>query len=168
MKQTKVYDVIFPIWILLFFPPVIILSLIGNLLIDSLVIISCFFVFKLDVRIHLKEFYKKIIIPVLLFGFLADIIGALILLIITMNNLVIPYKLISAINYDPLSNFKAAIIVIITMLISSVFIFLFNYQISLKKLIVEKEKRLKVAISIAVITMPWTFLLPTKWFYHGL
>jgi len=36
MKQIKLNNVIFPIWMLLFIPPVIFIALIGNFIIDSL------------------------------------------------------------------------------------------------------------------------------------
>lgn len=38
MKQVKLYNVIFPIWLLLIFPPVALIALAGNFIIDSLVI----------------------------------------------------------------------------------------------------------------------------------
>lgn len=171
MKKIKLYNVIFPIWFLLFFPPVTFITLGGNFIIDSLVILICFFVFKLaGTQNSLKTFYKKSILKVWLFGFLADIIGAAILFVtgIFGDSLGLSYKLISAINFDPFSQPAAVIIIIFAMLVSALFIFLFNYRITLKKLIAEKQLRLKVALTIAIVTIPWTFLLPTKWFYHGL
>jgi hypothetical protein len=170
MKKIRFYNVIFPIWFLLFFPPVIFISLVGNFIIDSLVIIACFFVFKLiNTKNNLKTFYKKSILKVWLFGFLADIIGAAFLLSVgTIGDyLGLPNKLISAINFDPFSNVMAVIIIIFAMLISALFIFLFNYRITLKNQISEEKLRLKIALTIAIVTIPWTFLLPTKWFYHG-
>lgn len=168
MKQIKLNNMIFPIWFLLFFPPIIFITLIGNFLIDSLVIMACFFVFKLgDTQNSLKTFYKKSILKVWIFGFLADIIGAAILFTIGIfgGSLGIPNKLITGINYDPFSHPVAVIIIILAMLISSIFIFLLNYKITFKEQIEEKMLRLKVAITIAIVTIPWTFLLPTKWFY---
>jgi hypothetical protein len=168
MKQEKLYNVIFPIWFLLFFPPIIFLTLAGNFIIDSLVILVCFFAFKLAGSYeNLETFYKKTILKVWIFGFLADILGAAILFIIGfwgdfwgMSN-----ELISAVNYDPFSNRWAVAIIIFSMLVSAIFIFLFNYRITFKNEKLEKKIRFKLALTIAIITMPWTFLLPTKWFY---
>lgn len=171
MKQTKLYNVIFPIWFLLFFPPVIFLTLIGNFIIDSLVVIACFFVFKVDAsQNNLKAFYKKSIIKVWLFGFLADFIGAAILFVLGAmgDSLEIPEGVITGICYDPFNHPMAVIIIIFAMLVSAAFIFLLNYKFTFKKLVEEKTLRLKIALTIAIITIPWTFLLPTKWFYHGL
>lgn len=86
MKQIKLYDLIFPIWILVCFPPVIFITLIGNFVIDSLIIIVCFFVFKLaNIQNSLKTFYKKSISKVWQFGLLADIIGAAILFVLVIS-----------------------------------------------------------------------------------
>jgi len=169
MKEIKLYNVIFPIWLLIFFPPVIFISLVGNFIIDSLVILVCFKVFKLAVyNIDLKIFYKKSINKVWLYGFLSDFIGGIILFIIGIlgDYFGLSYELTSAVNFDPFSNILAVLVIIFAMLVSAFFIFLFNYKITFKELIKDASIRFKVALTIAVITMPWTFLLPTKWFYY--
>lgn len=170
MKTTKLYNVIFPIWLLLFFPPVILISLVGNYLIDFLVLVICYYLFKLNlVQDSLKSFYKESIIKVWLFGFLADLIGAVILFItgITGDMLRLPYEITSAICYDPYSHPVAVLIIILATLVAGFFIFFFNYNITFRKLIKDNALRLKVSLTLAIITMPWTFFLPTKWFYHG-
>lgn len=171
MEQIRLYNVIFPIWLILFFPPVIFITLAGNFIIDSLVILACFFVFKLaNTQENLKIFYKKSILKVWMYGFLADIIGAAILFVLGIlgDYLGLSNEVITGINYDPFSNTAAVIIIIFAMLVSAVFIFIFNYKVTLKEQIEEKKLRLKAALTIAIVTIPWTFLLPTKWFYHGL
>lgn len=169
MKETKLYNLIFPIWLLIFFPPIIFLSLAGNFVIDSLVILACFYVFKLaaDNR-NLKIFYKKSIIKVWLFGFLADFIGAIILFLIGLlgDYFGLPYELGYALYYDPSSNSIALVIIVLSMLLSAFFIFLFNYRITFKELINCANTRFKIALTIAIVTMPWTFLIPTKWFFN--
>lgn len=164
----KIYNVIFPIWFLLFFPPVILITLFGNYVIDSLVLIGCFYLFKIsNLQINLKTFYKKSILKVWLYGFLADILGAVILFLCTMleGKIGLSYEITSAISYDPFSQPLAVVIILISMIVSSYFIFLFNYRITLVPAISEDRLRFKVALAIAIITTPWTFILPTKWFY---
>lgn len=168
MKHTKLYNIFFPIWILLFFPPVIFLTLIGNFIIDSLVVIACFTVFKMaNTQNNLKNFYKDSILKVWGFGFLADILGASILFLVEIAGdiLNLPDKLIVGINYDPFSHSAAILIIIFSMLVSAVFIFIFNYKFTFTNQIEDEKLRFKVAITIAIVTIPWTFLLPTKWFY---
>jgi len=167
--QLKLYNVIFPIWFMLFIPPIIIITLIGNFVIDSLVLIACFFLFELAERISLKEFYTAGILKVWLFGFLADIAGAAILFVFGIfgNYLGLPHDLISAIDFDPFSNPLAVVLILFAMLVSAALIFLLNYNITFKEQIKEKNLRLKIALTLALVTMPWTFLLPTKWFYYS-
>ncbi|MFY9414774.1 MAG: hypothetical protein WAP27_08440, partial [Tepidanaerobacteraceae bacterium] len=61
----------------------------------------------------------------------------------------------------------AVAIIVLAMAVSALLIFLLNYKITFKKMIADRHKRLKLALSIAILTLPWTFLLPTKWFYRG-
>lgn len=168
MKEVKLYNIIFPIWLLIFFPPIIFITLAGNFVIDSLVILACVSIFKLAINSEeRKSFYKNSIIKVWLFGFLADIIGAAILFILGIlgEYFGLSYELVSAIDFDPFSNPLAVMIIVFAMLVSVLFIFLFNYKITFRELIKDNSVRFKVALTIAIVTMPWTFLLPTKWFY---
>jgi hypothetical protein len=169
MKETKLYNVIFPIWLLLFFPPVILVTIVGNFIIDSLVICLCYFAFKLSDTVPLKTFYTGSIYKVWVFGFMSDLIGAAILFTtgILGDSLGIPYEIYSAINFDPFSNPVALAIIVFAMAVSALLIFLLNYKVTFKKLIADRHMRLKLALAIAIVTMPWTFLLPTKWFYRG-
>ncbi|WP_203364664.1 hypothetical protein [Bacillus sp. REN10] len=168
MKDVKVYNLIFPIWLLMFFPPVVFVTLLGNFLIDSLVVTICFYLFKLaKSQPDLKTFYKESILKVWLFGFVADIIGAAILMVVCWteeDNFGLSYELTSAISYDPFSQPLAVLIISVAMLISTIFIFIFNYAYTFKHIIIEKKVRRKVSLTIAIITIPWTFLLPMEWF----
>ena len=167
-KSIKLYNLIFPIWFLLFFPPVVFITLVGNYIIDSLVILICFSVFKLvNLGFDLKSYYKQSIMKVWGFGFLADIIGALILFVLGIlgNSLGLSYELISAICYDPFSEVLAVITILASVVVSAIFIFLFNYKYSFKNVIEDQALRFKIALTLAIVTAPWTFLLPTKWFF---
>jgi len=169
MKDMKVYNVIFPIWLIIFLPPVILVTLIGNFLIDSLAAAACFYAFRLaDQPLELKTFYKKSIFKVWLFGFLADLIGAAVLLLIGIAGegpLRLPDDLLEGIFYDPYSHPAALVILFACTLLSGFFIYLFNYRLTFRNLIEDQKNRFKVALALAITTMPWTFLLPTKWFY---
>ncbi|GIW57204.1 MAG: hypothetical protein KatS3mg083_149 [Candidatus Dojkabacteria bacterium] len=80
VKNVKLYNIILPLWMLMFLPPLIIISLVGNFVIDSLVVIGCFYAFKVaETGLNLKEFYKKHILKVWGFGFLSDFIGAFVI-----------------------------------------------------------------------------------------
>ncbi|MBD3106940.1 hypothetical protein IEO70_00925 [Bacillus sp. AGMB 02131] len=115
----------------------------------------------------LKGFYKRSIIGVWLFGFFADIIGAVFLfaVLIAGNSLGMPHEIDYAISYDPFSQPIAVLVILFAMVISSVFIFFFNYRYTFKQVIEDKKIRVRVALTIATVSIPWTFLIPTKWFF---
>lgn len=168
MKQLKLYNVIFPIWFILFLPPVILVTLAGNFLIDSLVLIGCYYCFKLaQLGLDLKTFYKKSIVKVWLFGFLADFAGAALLFVTGLMGDFwgLPYDIASAVNYDPFSHPLGVLIIVLAMIVAGILIFFFNHRFIFPKLISDAQLRFKTALAIALITIPWTFLLPTKWFY---
>lgn len=170
-KGIKLYNVIFPVWFLMFFPPVIFITLAGNFIIDSLVTVLCYAAFKLSsVKLDLKSFYKSSVLKVWIFGFAADIIGAALLLAVNMfgSGIGLPDGFLTGINFDPYGNPQSLLIIVPAMFVSAAFILLFNYRFTFAKQIEDRRLRFKVALTLAIITMPWTFLLPTKWFYRGL
>ena len=77
-NQMKLYNVILPIWLLVIFPFTWIIILPLNFLIDTLVLKLTMKYLKIEKR---KEIYKKTIFKTWIFGFLADFIGAALLLI---------------------------------------------------------------------------------------
>ncbi|WLR41767.1 hypothetical protein LC087_13000 [Bacillus carboniphilus] len=167
-KEVKLYNVIFPIWLVLFSPPVIFISLIGNFLIDSIVILVCFYLFKISkLYFGVKDFYNNSIGKVWLFGFLSDFIGMLVLLAVTFLDGVFfdYYELASAISYDPFSHPLAVVIIVFAMGVASFFIYWFNHKYTFKHIIPDIKVRRRVSITIAIMTLPWTYLLPTKWFF---
>ncbi len=169
-RKIKLYNVIFPIWFIWLIPPVIALALVGNFLIDSGVILLGLAIFKISAATGLtkKEIYKKTILKVWLFGFLADIIATIpLVLILIIQFMPMPDEAYQALAMNPFSNVWALIIIISCMILASVLIFIFNYNISLKGVIKERVLRAKLAVFLAVITTPWTFLIPTELLYKG-
>ena len=49
------------------------------------------------------------------------------------------------------------------LIISAVLIFIFNYFITFKKH--DKKLKLKLALTFAIVTAPYTFLVPSSWLY---
>ena len=76
-KQVKLYNVFFPIWMLILMPVVWWAVIPVNFIIDSAVLIGGMYWLKITEK---KQFYKKNILKVFGFGMLADIIGSLCLL----------------------------------------------------------------------------------------
>ena len=164
--KHRLYNVIFPIWLMLFVPPILLITLIGNWVFDSLVLLACFHLFRLaSLPMSFQEFYKRSIPKVWFFGLVADIVGAAILLMVVIlgDTLELP---VEGISYDPFGHPASVLLILLAMLVSGIIIFLLNDRITLAKIIPDEGLRRKMAITIAALTIPWTFLLPTKWFYH--
>jgi len=159
VKEQKLYNIIFPVYMLWLMPPAFIVFGILNFIIDSVVILITKKVLKIN---NIFEKYKKTILKVWGFGFLADFIGAFFLFFASdlAGRLDIPIRY--NIDYNPLGNVYALLITIIGILISGMFIYIFNKKYSFKKIdITEREKKI-LSLTMAIVTAPYLFLLPTN------
>lgn len=163
--STKLYNVIFPIWIIWLFPITWIVVLPANFIIDSVVILITLMVLKVNDK---KTIYKKAIFKAWIFGFLSDFIGAAIMIIpsLIFNKLPndismwVDKNLISPLAYNPFSNIYSALWGILAVIIAGYFIYLLNYKITLKNIDIEVRTKKMLAISLAVFTAPYLFFIP--------
>ena len=95
-------------------------------------------------------FYRKNILKVFLFGFLADFIG-IAFLFLTVAVLELSTK------GDDLYLTAPATV------LSGVCIFLFHYFISFRKC--DQKVRRCLSLTFAIATAPYTFMLPSAWIY---
>lgn len=146
-KDVRLYNVLFPMWMLVTLPYVWYIVIPGNFIIDSLVLIIAMKVLKMEDR---KAFYKKHILPVFGFGFLADILAAVPMW------LGVYLELGGTYGDSPLLTVPGVIL-------AAVLIFVFNYFISFRKC--EKPLRKKLALTFAIATAPYTFLIPSSLLY---
>ena len=145
-KDTKLFNVMFPVWFLFLHPIGWLFIFPINFLIDSLVLLISLYAFKIEEK---KLWYKKYIFKIFAFGMLSDIIGAafmffLMFLGVEMNG------------YD----FH---LTIPGLIMASGLIFVFNYFITFRK--TEMPYRFKMALIFATVTAPYTFLIPTSLIY---
>lgn len=169
-SSIKIYNMIFPIWLLWLFPLTWIIILPGNFIIDSLVVLITLKVLNINDK---KSIYKKIILKVWGNGFLADIIGTIIMIISVVIENFLPVNsrkwwydnLSMPVAYSPFKSIYSVLWIIVAIIITAFFIYLFNYKISFKNLDIEEKLKKKLAISLAIFTAPYLFLLPTMWFY---
>jgi len=159
-KEIKLYNLIFPVYMLWLIPPVIFIVGILNFIIDSVVVLITEKILKLE---DMFSKYKKVIFKVWIFGFLADFIGALFLFLISglFENLDIPIKY--NIDYNPFGNIYALIITIVGILIAGILIFIFNKKIYFNKIDITEKQRFILSLVMAVVTAPYLFLLPMNW-----
>ena len=166
-KKVTLYNVMFPIWMLILFPQAWILVIPINFLIDSLVILITGKIRKLKNTI---ECYKKSILKTFLFGFLADIIGAFIILIpILLPNKIFENVVLNnirnAIMSNPFTNIFALMYVMVAIIVSMFFIYNFNSRFVFKKLDIDDKDKKVLGLIVTLVTAPYTFLIPTTWIY---
>ena len=146
MKNIKLYNVLFPFWMLLF-PQLWLIVLPGNFIIDSLVLLASLYILKIADK---KQWYKTHILKIFAFGMLSDIIGA-------------AYMLLLMLGFEVGRMGDELYLTLPALVISAGFIFVFNYYSTFKS--AEKSLRLKLALTFAIATAPYTFLVPSSWLY---
>ena len=146
-NETKLYNVLFPFWMLLLFPQMWLIVLPGNFLIDSAVLLITLLILRVEGK---KQWYKKHILKIFAFGMLSDIIGA-------------AYMLWMMMGFELGRMGDELYLTLPALLISAVLIFGLNYFVTFRK--VDRGLRLKLALVFAVFTAPYTFLIPSSWLY---
>lgn len=147
MKEIKLYNVIFPLWMLLLFPQVWLIVLPGNFIIDSIVFCLSLAFLKIADK---KKWYKSYILKIYGVGLLSDVIGALCMLV-------------------PMLAFEAGrmgdelYLTLPALFVSALMIFILNYCYTFKS--IDKALRLRLSLTFAIVTAPYTFLVPTSWLY---
>ena len=166
-SDYKVYNLLLPIWLLIFFPSWLWLLLIpANYLIDRIVLR-----WSLGELPDKGRFCRNHNWKICLAGFAGDFAGALMLFAINqlmydVNDDVDSYidKVADAIMYNPFSNIPALIIVIAAIILSAVCIYNLDKSILTKAGLDIKQAK-KSAIRLAVITAPYLYLIPSELFY---
>lgn len=180
MKETKLYNMILPPFILFTIPNMLWpISVIGNFIIDSLVIIATLFVLK---KLS-ADAYKKAILRIWLWGYVSDVIGAGVLLITsTISSVILDFSKIDpdsslgrilygmdcVVNHSHFDSMWGVLLVILGILFAAISIFIFDYNLVFKKHlsdVLSKKQMIIVSLSMAIFTAPYTFLLPKELFY---
>lgn len=146
-KEIRLHNVLFPFWMLMLFPQIWLIILPGNFLVDSVVLILSMIFLKINDR---KEFYKKNILKIFGFGILSDIIGS-------------AYMLILMLKFEIGRMGDELYLTLPALLISAVCIFVYNYFITFREC--DKAIRIRLALVFAIVTAPYTFLVPSSWLY---
>ena len=146
-KDVRLYNVLFPVWILMTLPYLWWLVIPGNFIVDSLVLVIAMKWLKPE---NQREFYKGHILPVFFFGFLADLLAALPMWGMVMLDL-----------GGPLAD--SPVLTVPGVILAAVLIYVFDYHISFRKC--ENGQRKKLALLFALATAPYTYLIPSNWIY---
>lgn len=159
-NEVRLYNVIFPVWLLWFIPVTWIVVLPANFVIDLLVLTLTL---KHIGVVNRKQIGKNCILRVWICGFLSDIIGSVCMFMPTLLD--IDTDFINSVNMNPFENIGSVIYVTICLLVSAACIYFLNLKFCLNKSGLEFEQKKKIALSLAVFTAPYLFYLPTEWFY---
>lgn len=169
-KNVKLYNIIFPIWLLWLIPTTWIVVLPANFIIDLLLVVLTLKYLKVE---NIKPIAKSIIFKVWIFGFLADFIGTFLMLL--SNIIDFDYNtpigewwynnITNAVSYNPFTSIYAILWVTVCVVITAILIYIFNYRLVLRKSGLEDSQKKKLALSLAIFTAPYTFFIPTAWFY---
>lgn len=170
-KDIKLYNMIFPPFLILAFTPWYWgASIIGNFIIDSIVLfLIILIVFK---KLDFKFYVRKVFL-VYAFGFAADFIGIIYLFIGSeicselcnfgkiqqgtfARNLL---EGMAGIMHFSRTDIYTYIALGSGILLASIVIFIFNYFVVFRKKDMTRKQRLFAALMLAILTAPYTFLL---------
>lgn len=176
--SVKMYNLIFPIWLMLtplFWPfaawltgPLailfVIIPLAGNFAVDWLVCRLAMGLQKIEAA---RQKTGRVILRVWLCGFAADIIGCLPLLFPLKLDKDWFYQNIERQAYygNPFDSVWAVLYLLGCIFLASVAIYCLNMRFCLKAADLEPGQKKRTALALAVFTAPWFFLLPTSLFY---
>ncbi|MBR6476842.1 MAG: hypothetical protein IKS85_00195 [Lachnospiraceae bacterium] len=122
-----------------------------------------------------KKFFRKHTWKLFLFGFLADFIGSILLLI----PLLIPVpdgvgkhynqsffgKFMNALQFNAFSNPAALLYTLFAIAVAGLLIYVFDKSVLMKTKEFEPEQAKKIAFLMAVITAPYLYLVPGQLFF---
>lgn len=155
-KEIRLYNVAFPIWFLFLYPGLWMLILPLNFLIDSLVVLGIAKFAKLP---PLKAQFWKVIWKVWGVGFFADLLGAVLLYVVSFGASH-ESNVVSALTENPFLHWGALLLAIFATLLSGGMIYFFNLRWSLKQLNCSKQQKKKIARFLAYWTAPYLFIFP--------
>lgn len=169
-NSIKLYNLIFPIWLLWLIPITWIIVLPANFLIDLLVVVLTMKYLKVQ---DIKMNAKSVIFKVWIFGFIADFIGTASMFMANVIDFNYETQLgkwwynniSNAVSYNPFESIYSVLWVTVCVIITAFLIYLFNYKFCLKESNLDNEQKKKLALSLAIFTAPYLFYLPTVWFF---
>ena len=155
-RQLRLYNVLFPIWMLFLWPGVWLILLPGNFLIDSLVLLLAMTALGYAGR---KAVWKSAIFKVWGFGFAADLAGAG----ITLGLMLLLDRL--APQWNTFLVPGGQLLVLPGIAIAGVLIYLLNRRFSFQRTALTAEQIHRLSLALAVFTAPYTMLIPSEWIY---
>ena len=164
-NSVKLYNILLPLWLIIFLPSYLWLALIPlNYLIDRVVL-----KWSLGDKPYKGVFCRNHTWKICLAGFFSDFVGAAIMLTISMfsgDHTEKLYDIGHAAMFNPFSDFLGLLIVAACIALSAVCIYLFDKRI-LRKAGLDPEQVKQSALRLAIITAPYLYLFPSHLLYQG-
>lgn len=168
-KSVKLYNVIFPIWVLMFWPspPVVLITFFGNLVIDCLVVFLALLALRHPAKgAVLRQCWWK----AWLLGFLSDVIGALWLALGMLGAWALEADGVAwvsgfamAMTLNPFRHPLALVWTAMGAAIAGVCIYFFDRRVFRRVPELDGRQAHILALTMAVTTAPWLFFLPVYW-----
>ena len=166
-KEYRLYNLLFPVWLLIFLPSWLWLFLIPlNYLID-------YAVFRRTMaRMKIKDYKQKSrkhAWKICLLGFLSDLIGAVLLFSVYLyvsNQSGPAYETLAYhLAFNPFGDIFSFLIVMLAIILAGIFIWFFNSLMLKKDPDLTEKQIFWIAVNLAVITAPYIFLFPSYLLY---
>lgn len=159
-REHRLYNVIFPIWMLVLFPQVWLIVIPGNLLVDCLVLLLTLLALKhRDKGGVVKQLWWKF----WLLGFAADAIGVAWMLLGWL--LAVPFgswweSSVGHIMHNAFAHPAAFLWTLVGVALAGVCIYCFDKKAMGRcDLLTPREKHI-IALVMAIVTAPWLFFIP--------
>ena len=164
-QSITLYNILFPIWLLVWIPSPLWLLLVPlNFVIDYVVLYK-----SLPDGVPRKAFCNTYAWKICAAGFAADFIGSLFLFaafMITSSHKLDSLRPIShGLGLNPFESFAAFLIVVCSILLAAYCIYRFDLYL-LKRAGLSEEQGRKSALWLATATAPYLFLLPSEILYR--
>ena len=157
--SVKLCNVLFPIWILIFFPQVLAIVIPGNLIVDAAVLLLALaFLGCREKGAVIRKCWWK----VWLLGFAADLIGAAWMVLGWFVTSWVPSldSSLGKILYNPFGHPAAFLWTAAGVAIAGWFIFLLDRRVFRSVPELTSRQSTRLALTFAIVTAPWLFFLP--------
>lgn len=157
--SVKLCNVLFPIWILIFFPQVLAIVIPGNLIVDAAVLLIALAAMHHRAKgAVLRRCWWK----VWLLGFAADLIGAAWMVLGWFVTSWVPSldSSLGKILYNPFGHPAAFLWTAAGVAIAGWFIFLLDRRVFRSVPELTSRQSTRLALTFAIVTAPWLFFLP--------
>lgn len=164
MKQKKqkndgirLYNLMFPIWMMILFPTIFWIFLPINFIVDSVVLAAALAVFHYEQK---GKVWVRSILRVWVFGYLADVVGALLILGI--------FYILDGVLCVSVPLWRAPYEQLMTLpgiALAGVLIYFLNRRFSFRKTALDPEQIRRLSLALAIFTAPYTMLISTSFIY---